>query len=158
VWQTSSPCTGVVVAVVVGVVVVGVVVTVVVAVVVGVVDSSLAAITTTLAIVVLPSDSVTVTPVLVIAVAMTSNVVDGAQQLTLLYALATSVVPKHVVVMLVIWSRRILPVLAMVVAISSFVRSEFRSVCGHEPAPKLTSTCCCSSFGPLLWHTAVVKA
>ena len=138
--------------------VVGVVVAEVVAVVVSVVDSSLAAITNTLVIVVLPSDSVTVTPVLLIVVETTSSVVDGSQQPTSLYALATSVVPKHLVVMLVIWSRRISRVLAIEVAISSFVSSEFRSVCGHELGPNWTSTCCCSCLGPLVWHTVVVKA
>jgi hypothetical protein len=133
VWHSSSPWTGVVVKVVVTVVV-------------GVVDPSLPATTSTLVIVV-PPDRVTDTPVLVTCDATFASVVSGSQQLSSLYALATSVVPTHSRVMLVIWSRRITPVSAMADAISSFVKSESRLLSGHEPTPKLTSTCCmCTSF------------
>ena len=117
--HSSSPWTGVVVPVVVSVVdvvvvVVGVVVALVVAVVVGVVDSSSPVVTNTL-VILPPPDRVTVIPVLVMASAAVCSTVRGSS----LYALAISVVPMHSRVTLVIWSRRIALVAAIVEAISS---------------------------------------
>jgi hypothetical protein len=131
----------------------GVVVPVVVDVVVGVVDSSLAAMTATL--VMAPPESVATTPVLVMAAATSASFVDASQQLSSLYALAMSVVPKHSVVTLVIWSRRITPVAAIVAAISSFVRSVSMSVCGHALLNSTRTCCSCASLR-LTRQTAVV--
>lgn len=128
-------------AVVVGVVVVGVVV--------GVVDSSSIATTSTLEIERSPD---IVIPVFVIAVAIDRSVVRG----TSLYAWPINSPATQVNVMLVISSRRMIPVLAMAVAMASRVRSSSPAVNPHEPTPKLARIFCSLNSARSRGHTAVV--
>jgi hypothetical protein len=141
--HSSLPCSGVVVTVVVGVVVVGVVV--------GVVDSSSPVVTSSL---VMLTSPVIVIPVLPICDATVISVVSGSS----LNAFATSLVPSHASVTLVIWSRRIVPVAAIADATSSRVRSSSAALTPHDPAANRTSTCCRCTSARDRWHTAVVPS